>query len=221
MINMLFSQYNFHESWAKKIVAKYINPHDKVLIIPFSFGDYLINEYDWKNAYSKNSGKFYESIVTPFKNYSIQEDNIQWVNYFKDTLKEATDKVRNSQIIFFTGGFPDKMVKRLDKFDLIEVVSGFSGVIIGSNAGAMIQIAEYHITPDEDYRIFSYNKGLNLINGIDIEVHYVGTEMQNYYINKVLDEKVDKVYALSDSGGITVNQQKVLLLGDTKIFSEK
>ncbi len=55
---------------------------------------------------------------------------------------------------------------------------------IGSSAGAMIQIAKYHITPDEDYNTFTYNKGLNLIKDFDIEVHYEGTEVQNKYIKR-------------------------------------
>jgi len=38
VINMLFSEYNFHESWATDIVAKYISSDDKVLIVSFSFG---------------------------------------------------------------------------------------------------------------------------------------------------------------------------------------
>lgn len=32
MVNMLFSQYNFHKSWVVETVANYIGPNDKVLI---------------------------------------------------------------------------------------------------------------------------------------------------------------------------------------------
>ena len=67
-VNMLFSLYNFHESWAKDIVSKYINSNDKVLIIPFSFGENISSDKDWQNAYSKNNGRYYESVVAPFLN---------------------------------------------------------------------------------------------------------------------------------------------------------
>lgn len=152
-------------------------------------------------------------------NYGIKEENINWVNYFKDTKENAKIKIGNSNIIFFTGGLPDKVMLRLIEFDLISNIESFTGVIIGSSAGAMIQIAEYHITPDEDYNRFAYNVGLNLINDFDIEVHYEGTEIQNRYINKVLDEKRDRVYAITNIGGIIVDDSKITLLGDTQIFS--
>ena len=76
MVNMLFSLYNFHESWAKEIVSKYIKSNDKVLIITFSFSEKIGSDNDWQNAYSKNNGKYYESVVTPFLSYGIKEENI-------------------------------------------------------------------------------------------------------------------------------------------------
>ncbi len=219
MVNMLFSLYNFHENWAKDIVVKYINTDDKVLIIPFSFGDEISSDKEWQNPYSKSNGKYYESAVTPFVSYGIKEENINWINYFKDTKENAKVKIRNSNVIFLTGGLPDKMMSRLIEFDLIDDIEDFTGVIIGSSAGAMVQIAEYHITPDDVYPIFSYNAGLNMINNFDIEVHFEGTEVQNRYIKKVLEEKKDKIYAITNNGGVIVDNKKVILLGDTQVFS--
>ena len=214
-----FSLYNFHENWANDVVKKYINATDKVLIIAFSFGDEICNNKEWQNAYSKSNGKYYESVVMPFINYGVKEENIEWLNYFKDTKEIANVKIKNSNILFFTGGLPDKMMSRLTEFDLISDIEKFTGVIIGSSAGAMIQISEYHIIPDDGYNIFSYNEGLKMINDFDIEVHYEGTEVQNKYIKKVLEEKKDKVYAITNSGGIIYDNKNATLLGDTKTFS--
>lgn len=221
MVNILFSLYNFHESWAKDLVSKYINSNDKVLIVPFSFDDNICDDNGWCNAYSKNNGRYYESIIAPFLNYGIKEENINWINYFKDTTENAKIKIKNSNIIFFTGGLPDKMMIRLKEFNLIDDIENFKGVIIGSSAGAMIQISEYHITPDEDYNIFTYNTGLNFIKDFDIEVHYEEAEIQNKYINKVLREKREKVYAITNTGGIIVDNEKIVLLGKVKTFSKQ
>ncbi len=220
MVNMLFSEYNFNESWAMDMVAKYINPSDRVLIIPFSFGDEISSDKDWQNAYNKDNGKYYKSVVAPFMNYGIKEENIRWVNYFKDTIESAKVDIINSNIIFLTGGFPDKMMLLLLEFNLVNDIENFEGVIIRSSAGAMIQIAEYHITPDEDYNTFTYNMGLNIIKNFGIEVHYEGTEVQNKYIKKVLMDKKDKIYAIRDTGGVIVDNEEVILLGDTQTFSK-
>lgn len=218
MVNMLFSLYNFHEKWARDEVKKYINYNDKILIAPFSFGEKISNHMEWQCAYNKEDGGYYESIILPFSSYGIKEENISWINYFKDAKEEAKEKVRNSDIIFFTGGLPDKMMYRLEEFHLVNEIENFKGIIIGSSAGAMIQISEYHITPDKDYNTFSYNKGLNLIKNFDIEVHHEETEIQKHYINKVLNEKIDTVYAIKDTGGIIIDNNEVKLLGDTQMF---
>lgn len=220
MVNMLFSEYNFNESWAMYIVSKYINSNDRVLIIPFSFGDEIGSDKDWKNAYNKDNGRYYKSVVAPFMNYGIKEENIKWINYFEDTTESAKVDIINSNIIFLTGGFPDKMMLRLKEFNLVNDIENFEGVIIGSSAGAMIQIAEYHITPDEDYNTFTYNMGLNIIKSFGIEVHYEGTEVQNKYIEKVLMDKKDKIYAIRDIGGVIVDNEEVILLGNTQTFSK-
>lgn len=221
MVNILFSSYNFNEKWAKGSMEKYIKCNDKVLVIPFSFGENISNNMDWQDAYSKGNGKYYNTIVLPFLSYGIGEENIDWINYFKDTEESAKKKVRNSDILFFTGGLPDKIMHRLKAFDLINEIESFLGVIIGISAGAMIQIEDYHITPDKDYDTFSYNRGLNLIRDFDIEVHYEDTEIEKNYINKVLNERTDSVYAIKDTGGIIVDNNAITLLGDTQIFSRK
>jgi len=219
MVNILFSLYNFHEKWAKNTMEKYIKCNDKVLVIPFSFGENISNDMEWQSAYSKYKGKYYNTIVLPFLSYGIREENIDWINYFKDTEENAKKKVRNGDIIFFTGGLPDKMMYRLKEFDLINEIESFLGVIIGISAGAMIQIADYHITPDKDYDTFSYNRGLNLIRDFDIEVHYEETDIEKNYINKVLNERADTVYAIKDTGGIIVDNSAITLLGDIHTFS--
>ncbi|QXE18249.1 Type 1 glutamine amidotransferase-like domain-containing protein [Clostridium sp. 001] len=219
MVNMLFSLYNFNDTWAKNAVSKYIKCSNKVLIIPFSFGENIKNNVDWQNEFAKDNGDHYKAIIRPFLSYGIKGKNINCVNYFEDTKENAKNKIKNSDILFFTGGLPDKMMCRLKEFDLINEIENFTGTIIGSSAGAMIQIKEYHITPDEDYDTFSYNEGLNFIKNFDIEVHYKETEIQKNYIKKVLNEKTDTVYTIKNTGGIIVDNNSIKLLGDTQTFS--
>jgi peptidase E len=215
-VNMLFSQYNFNELWARDIISKYIKATDRLVVIPFSFGDHFTHNL-WNNAYNKE-GKYYLDIIKPFLDYGILEEQISWINYFEDTMDTANLKIKKSDILFFTGGFPDKMMDRLSEFNLVNEIENYKGLIIGSSAGAMIQIANYHITPDDDYLSFSYQRGLNLIVDFDIEVHYERTNLQDEFISKVLKEKVDTIYAITDHGGIIVENDEVTLLGDVCIF---
>lgn len=215
---MLFNLYNFHEDWARDKVGEYISPNDRVLIIPFSFGQEINDEEDWEHSYSKEDGEHYKEIIEPFLYYGIKEKNINWINYYKDTIKSAQAKVRNSDIIFFTGGFPDKLKSRLNDFHLIDRLESYKGIMIGSSAGAMIQIAEYHITPDEDYDKFKYSRGLNIIKDFGIEVHYEARDIQKQSIEKLLNEKKDLVYAITNNGGLIFDNGKTILLGEVESF---
>jgi peptidase E len=220
MINILLSLYNFDEDWCFKKLRKFIKKEHKVLIIPFSFHDERIqSNNEWQDAYNPYTGNYYKDITIPFLNYGIKEENIKWINYFSDTTESAIWKIKNSDIIFLTGGLPDKTIERLEKFKIVEQIENYNGVLIGSSAGAMVQIAEYHITPDKDYRRFSYNTGLNIIKDFGIEVHYKDLDIQNKYIEKAINEKSKKVYAIKDKGGIIINNGELTLLGEVRLFT--
>ncbi|WP_042272347.1 Type 1 glutamine amidotransferase-like domain-containing protein [[Clostridium] dakarense] len=219
MINILLNQYNFDEKWCFDILNKFINKNHKVLIIPFSFDSFKLKDnYDWQNSYNKIYGKYYNSVISPFFKYGIEEKNINWINYFLTSQEEIINCINDSDILFFTGGLPDKTIDRLSEFNLISCIKNFNGIIMGSSAGAMIQINEYHISPDKDCKDFYYKNGLNMIKDFDIEVHFEETEIQMNSIHKVLAEKKHKIYAMKDEGGIVVNDGEVILMGDVTIF---
>lgn len=51
-----------------------------------------------------------------------------------------------------------------------------------------------------------------------IEVHYEDTEVQYSCIKKVLKEKTDTVYAIKEQGGIILDDDKLILLGDVTTY---
>jgi peptidase E len=219
MVNILLSHYFFHEDWVKNALKKYINQSDKVVIVPFAFSEeWVSNNAEWQNAYNKDYGKYYREVVEPFLEYGIKEDNIIWLNYFEDTESEMKRIVEESNIVFFTGGLPHRAVERVIERGLLNYINNCR-VIIGASAGALMQLGNYYISPDEDYSDFVYCNGLGLINkDFYIEVHYEDTDIQNNCIKKVLKEKTDTIYAIGDRGGIVVDSENVLLFGDIVTF---
>jgi len=67
---------------------------------------------------------------------------------------------RNYIYILFPGGFPEKIIKRLDDIKLTSTIETYQGIIMGFSAGAMIQCENYYISPAEDYPEFTYENGL-------------------------------------------------------------
>jgi len=93
------------------------------------------------------------------------------------------------------------------------------GIVMGYSAGAVIQLAEYHLSPDDDYPEFNYYEGLPYLQNFYMEVHYEGTSIQNEAIQRVLAERGKTVYATTiHTGAILVDNGDIKLLGDVKVY---
>lgn len=190
MINILLNSYQIDEDWCYDYLCNVISAKNRITIIPFSFRDSQVKSAeDWNQLYDPMQGKYYSSIVNPLKRYGILDNQLNWINYFLDNKETAKRKIEKSDILYLTGGLPDRTMDRLREFDLVETVKKFHGILLGFSAGAMIQCSEYHITPDKDYSNFSYQKGLQLNLQFDIEVHYEATDIQDDSIWRVVREK--------------------------------
>lgn len=215
MVNLLLSLYNFDEDWCYDTLKEIIKDEYKVLIIPFSYDDnWLSNEKDWNKYFNSEYGSHYKEIVNPFKAYNICESNINWINHFVDSIDSMKQKIKESDIIFFTGGYPDRMMDKFKKYDLVSELENFDKIIIGSSAGAMVQISEFHISIDSDYDDYSYCKGLDIIRDFDIEVHFANTEIQNICILRAIREKKKPIYSITNSGAVLVVDDAIYMLGE-------
>jgi hypothetical protein len=77
----------------------------------------------------------------------------------------------------------------------------------------MIQMKEYHMSPDFDYPSFSYEEGLDLLKGFSIEVHYRRRKKQKAALRKVNRAFRHPIYAIPDDGAMIVEGHKKTLLG--------
>lgn len=220
MINILLEGYDIDASWIYNELKNYIKPHHSVAVMAFSFRDSQVKTLlDWNALYSKENGRYYGGIVGGITAYGIPEENISFINYFTDTRESAAQKIKTADIIYFLGGLPDRMMDRIREFDLYNVLMAHNGILMGYSAGAVIQLAEYHLSPDEDYPEFKYFEGLPYLNDFYMEVHYEGTEVQDEAIRRVLSERGKTVYATAvRSGAILVDNGNIKLIGDVKIF---
>jgi len=222
MINILLeSVFDIDAPWMSSELKNYIKPYHSVAVVAFSFRDNRVKcLLDWDSFYGKEQGSFYHGIVDRFTHYGIQEKNISFINYFADTKESATQKVKTADIIYFLGGLPDKMLDRIMEFDLYDIFMQHDGIIMGDSAGAVIQLAEYHLAPDADYPTFNYYKGLSYLDDFYLQVHYENTPVQNEAIQRVLAERGKRVYATAlKKGAILVDNGDIKLIGDVYSFT--
>ena len=116
MINILLEGFDIDAPWLYDELKNYIKPDHSVAVVAFSFRDNRVKtSSDWDALYSKENGKFYSGIVGGFMAYGISEDNISFVNYFADTKESAAAKILSSDIVYFLGGLPDRMMDRINE----------------------------------------------------------------------------------------------------------
>ena len=220
MVNVLLESYDLTAPFLVDKLRPYIKPNSHVAIVAFSF---LTSQAscleEWLKLYGREEGMFYNWLVDPFAEFGVPEENITFVNYFADTKESAAQKVKNADIIYFTGGLPDAMMDRLYEFELVEHLKNFDGVVLGCSAGAMIQLEEYHITPDWDYPEFGYYKGLPWLKDFYVEVHFEDSKDQKASICRVLQERQKPIYATRhNNAAIIVDNGKIQLVGDVRTY---
>ena len=221
MINILLEGYDIDAVWLYNELKKYIKPTYSVAVVAFSFRENRVKSItDWNLLYGKENGKVYAGITGGFKTYGIPENNITFVNYFADTKESAAKKIEKADIVYFPGGLPDRMMDRIREFDLYDSLMKHDGIVMGYSAGAVIQLSEYHLSPDEDYPEFQYYNGLPYLNDFYVEVHYEGTDIQNESIRRVIAERQKIVYATTSGvGAIIVDNGNIKLIGSVKTYN--
>lgn len=220
MINILLESYAIDAPWLYEELKKYIKPAHMVAVVAFSFRDNRVKSLsDWNALYSKENGKYYDGIVGGLTSYGISEEKITFINYFTDTKESAAQKIEAADIVYFLGGLPDRMMERIQEFDLYDVLLRHKGIVMGYSAGAVIQLAEYHLSPEDDYPVFGYYKGIPYLDDFYLEVHYEGTKVQNQSIERVRSERRKTVYATAlGVGAILVDNGTIKRLGDVRTF---
>ena len=218
MVNVLLNYYNFDGEWARTRLEKYVK-NKRVLIVPLAFRESQAwDEQSWQTVYGRN-GEKYANIIAPFLAYGYKEKEIDWLNCYDS--RNHVEQIQNATLLFFTGGMPEKAIRRMDELGITNAVKNFDGVLMGASAGAMLQLDVYHITPDEDYSHYEVCRGLSLVKGFDIEVHYLATDLQNECTKRAVSELGLPVYQMWHEGGLIVDGGAITVMGNVNYVSCK
>ena len=218
MVNILFDCPNLDDF--KEELREYFSESSRVAVVAFSFyDDYVYDAASWERVYGRGIGNCYFETVDALAAFGVREENVSFINYFTDTRESALEKVKNANVVYFTGGLPDRMMERILEFDLFDALSSFDGVVVGYSAGAVIQLGEYHLYPDGDYNDFGYYEGLGHINDFYLEVHYEFKPEQDESVRRVLAERDLPVYVThTRGGGVIVDNGEIRIVGRVDLY---
>ena len=204
----------------KKYFSKILHNNQKVIIIPWSFAKELNNLDEF---FSKND-KRYKKYVSSVIKIGLSEKNMEVLDCYKDSKELIKEKIRNADVLVLTGGNPEMFYSKVVQYtECLYDIKHFKGIIIGSSAGADLQLTRYFITAKNNYyNYFSFYDGFGILNDpFYIDVH---TSNNKYYLNKlqkISNEKQKNVYAIYDNGLIIYNRKNcnIEVLENVKLFS--
>lgn len=218
MINILMSRGILGNPELSDELKVYIKKEHKVAILLYSFFDKDLKTQEDYDLYYQKGSEYYEKMMTSFAPYGIKESQISYIDYYKDSSEVATKKIQEADIIYFPGGAPDQMMKRIKERNIQEALENHQKIYIGSSAGAMIQFKNYHISKDYDYAYFSYEEGLNLLSGFSIEVHFRRRKNQKRAMRKVHRSFKHPIITLPDDGVCVVTKDEIYVMGSARVY---
>ena len=173
---------------------------NKILIIPFATEESKIER--WLN-----------SAKMSFEDIGIE--HIKLLDY-RLTNQEMKNEIKEHNVLYFTGGRPEKLMESLVEKELIQAVKDFSGLMVGVSAGALVFCRDCIITKDEDYHQTQVIKGLGLVD-FSVEVHYEET------IDEELIPISDKrdIYAIPNGSAVFWDKKVVTPINDVFHISKR
>lgn len=215
MTNILMSRSGaLNSSWAINETSKIIKKGMKVAVVGFSFFHSLSKE-EYQAVYNANS-EYNLKIDEMFLSFGVTDVN--WIYYYDMSKAEMVKLIKEADILYFPGGAPDLMYERIVEKDILEELKSFNKIVIGSSAGAMIQLGHFHISPDNEYFKFSEHQGLGYLNDFFIEVHYARRKKQKSSMRKMRKNYLKPIYTICDNGMIIVKSDIIITLNEAKMY---
>lgn len=200
-------------------MKSHLSSKDKVLVLLYSFFDVWFPTPVHYHSYYGEQSIYVLKMKQQLSLYGIYD--VTFLNYYSDDAATRLRKIKEATVLYFPGGAPDQMMKRLDQHQLIQSLKAFKGLTIGSSAGAMIHLKKPHLYKDDEYQKFQYMQGLGYLDGFDISVHYRRRNQQDKAVRRVVHEKHIDVYGIPDDGAIFIENTHIKLLGSASKIMNK
>lgn len=142
-----------------------IKPGMNVVIIPFAA------DLEWQ--ISGDMTEYKNNLLKQLYDLGVNEDRVYFAS-LKDKKRFIKYKLDNADVIFMTGGDPERLYNILEWMD-INLNDYKDKHILGESAGALVMSDYYFVypTPEEpQYKKLKLCKGFGLIKKLTTIVHY-------------------------------------------------
>lgn len=220
MYSILMSRFSEGTKIIRNQLKKILNEQSKVVIIPWSFAI----ELESKNIKEFFNNKKETEYLNVLYELNVKKNNIAILDCYNHSKEYMIDLICKSDAVILTGGNPEMLYRKICESGIRDTLCNYKKTIIGSSAGAEIQLKKYFITKKNNYyKKFDWYEGLGIIdNDFYFDVHTVnkGRYLPSLKEKSKLLRKA--IYCLFDEGVIIYNRltKKIEVYGKYVIFDE-
>lgn len=172
------------------------------------------DNFEKNDLYVYGNNESITGIINYLKEISKLE-NVDIIDY-RMSNQEAKKSIEEADILYLLGGNPFTQIEYLRKQKYDKVIKNFSGIIIGTSAGAMNLGKVVYCSKDEDFIESSFYKGLGLVD-ITIDPHFdINNEEQVKEIK--INSKKRRIIGLPNDSAIIISNKQVKYIGTVYLF---
>jgi dipeptidase E len=165
--------------------------------------------FSWARASFDKTYKRRKRLFDYFR--SLGASTVDFAEY-SDTPQEIAIKVKNSDLIYLTGGLTTALLERLKNKNVDRLLHRYNRVIVGRSAGA-IALCRQGILTSKNKQTHKIITGLNLVE-FTVKVHYKpseDTELQRL-------SKEEKIYAIPERSALVYGNDTLSFMGNVYVF---
>jgi peptidase E len=168
----------------------------KIVLIPTRKDNYLKND-EYKNRISRDINK-----IKTINNIILLDNR---------NISKSEEIFKDVDLVYLLGGNPIDQLSLIKDYDIAKYIKN-APLVIGTSAGALNMCKYSYYSKDMDIDESFFYKGLSLVD-ISIDVHFDidNKEQVNEFVKY---NKIHKLYGIPDDGGIILDNNKILLIGD-------
>ena len=156
--------------------------------------------------------------INGINNYLSEISSLKNVNIIDDRVSNeiAIGLIKNADILYLLGGNPFIQLEYLKKNKYDKLIKEFSGLIIGTSAGAMNLGKIAYYSKDEDYPITCFYEGLGLVN-ITVDPHF-NIEDKEQIMEAINNSYEHVIIGLPNDSGIRITSNKIQFINKCYSF---
>lgn len=206
MYSILFSKISEISKENIEKCLHYINIK-KLAIFPWTFADEKMKNIS--EDFLEEGGRHYEKYISQMEILGITRNKIQFINPYKISRDKIIKILNSCDGIFIPGGNPEMFMTLAIRLKVLDLLTNYTGIIIGESAGSVLQFPIYGLPIQNNYyECNSFYNGFGAIKcNFSIDVHTQDNIEYLKNIQLLANKKNICIYTIPNDSYILINRK--------------